>query len=56
MADIQSATAENTRGKQIEERKKNPQGKNIMAAPFHRAAINNLVSKRKINSVTVKYL
>jgi len=35
MADIQSAAAEIRRGKKkIEERKKKPQGKNIMACPI----------------------
>jgi len=34
MVDIQSATAEIRRGKKIEERKKKPQGKNIMACPI----------------------
>ena len=41
MADIQSATAENRRGKEKMDRrqKKKPQDKNIMSALFHRAAI-----------------
>ena len=43
MVDIQTATAENRRGKKEEDRriykKKKPQDKNIMACPFHRAAI-----------------
>jgi len=35
MVDIQSATAENRRGKKIEDRKKKkPQDKNIMACPI----------------------
>jgi len=34
MADIQSATAENTRGKKDRRKKKKPQGKNIMACPI----------------------
>jgi len=34
MADIQSATAEVRRGKKEEERKKKPQGKNIMVCPI----------------------
>jgi len=38
MVDIQSLTAEIRRGKK-KERKKKRQGKNIMACPFHRAAI-----------------
>jgi len=38
MADIQYPTAGIRRGKKKEKRKK-PQGKNIMAALFHRAAI-----------------
>jgi len=33
MVDIQSVTAENTRGKKKKDRKKKPQGKNIMACP-----------------------
>jgi len=32
MVDIQSAAAEIRRGKEIEERRKKPQGKNIMSA------------------------
>jgi len=34
MADIQSATAENTQGKKKDRKKKKPQGKNIMACPI----------------------
>jgi len=35
MVDIQSATAENRRGKKVEDRKKKkPQDKNIMACPI----------------------
>jgi len=38
MVDIHSATAEIRQGKKIKDRKK-PQDENIMACPFHRAAI-----------------
>jgi len=34
MVDIQSATAEIRRGKKEDERRKKPQGKNIMACPI----------------------
>ena len=34
MADIQSATAENRRGKKEEKEGKKPQGKNIMVCPI----------------------
>jgi len=34
MVDIQSVTAEIRRGKEIERRRKKPQGKNIMACPI----------------------
>jgi len=41
IADFQSATAEIRRGKKkIDRKKKKPQGKNIIPALFHRAAIN----------------
>jgi len=46
MADIQSATAEIRRGKKEDIKKKKPQGKNIMTALFHRAAMNSNVSSR----------
>jgi len=39
MVDIQSVTAEIRRGKKKKEERKKPQGKNIMACRFHRAAI-----------------
>jgi len=41
MVDIQSTTAENRRGKEIEERKKKPQDENIMACPISYGAIRN---------------
>jgi len=39
MVDIHTATAEIRRGKKEEDRKKKPQGKNIMACPLLWAAI-----------------
>jgi len=39
MVDIQSATAEIRRGIKKEDRRKKPQGKNIMPPPYYRAAI-----------------
>jgi len=46
MVDIQSATAEITRGKKIEEEeeRKKPQGKNIMTHLLRRAAIITNIS------------
>jgi len=38
MVDIQSAAAEISEEKKIEDRRKKPQGKNIMACLLHRAA------------------
>jgi len=39
MVDIQSATAEISRGIKTRKKKKKPQGNNIMACLFHRVAI-----------------
>jgi len=40
MVDIQSAMAENRRGKNKEDRKKKPQDKNIMACPVSQGGHN----------------
>jgi len=46
MVEIHSATAEIRRGKKIEEDRKTPKGKNIVACPlFHRAAIKKKQDK-----------
>jgi len=42
MADIQSATSEIRRGNRWKERKKKPQGKNIMVCPITEGGHNNI--------------
>jgi len=54
MVDIQSPTAEITRGKKEEDRKK-PQGKNIMPALFDRAAINGTRPRPLVALAAVHY-
>ena len=55
MVDIQSPTAEFRRGQKKKERRKKPQGKNIMACPITEGG-HNKYSLRKIIKISRQYM